>query len=814
MPYRDGTAGMKWLKDGKASANQRYGVMVAAWLAFGWPRMAFPADQIASGNAADQLLSASGEVGIATQPLSLKLSRVIGASPAGISAQAMAATENTTRLPLSPFGEGSGIAQPLRLKLTQAISISPANISAEAPFVAESAVKLPLAASGEGGSITQPLRLRLTQAISASPTKISAEAMVAAESAAKFPLAASGEDSSIVQPLRLRLSQSIGSSSSAAAGIEVVSKAATASKVDSSPRVYTTSAEAAAEPVAKRTSSLQFAPIDFVLGGSIGYDIQRQDIGTDKYMAQSINTNVNATVNTFIWQPWFARVNGGLGLGFNTTNMETGSANNTTSSKTSSNIVTGNATLALLPSSRFPFEARFNRSDSRQDSNLGAASSSYVATRYGLTQRYRPQTGGSNYMVSYDHDLWESASLDENRQDTFRAEMSQQYTNQTLRVSVDSTRNEQPRTNQSTLVNNLVSQHSYRPDAALSVESLANLVDSNYRLTQGGNDLNYMQLSSSAYWRPAEKPLNVNGGLRLFRLSSYNTTTATNTTKLNSINANVGATYEWSKHVRLNGSGNANMTDSNGSQAVSTNQSVGITYLPDAIPLGAFSYTRSVSSSVSNSTDPLGGSQHFTLSPSHGVNRKVGLGGGTLGMNLNQTVTFDVDTRSASNSVLTHMGSLSWSLSEGRRTTLVHMSANDSRAIGGSPYSFQLVNLQASLNESLSRNATWGGNLTAQVTRQGTETTPTSTTTTSSADLSYRHLRAFNVPRLRFTSELRIFGDALVPVLATPDQTETRSWENRLDYSIGRLQLRLGARVAEVNKITQTLYWFSANRQF
>jgi hypothetical protein len=67
---------------------------------------------------------------------------------------------------------------------------------------------------------------------------------------------------------------------------------------------------------------------------------------------------VNATANTFIWQPWFARVSGGLGLGFNTSSTMTG--------KSSGNIVTGNAIFSLLPSSRFPFEARFSRSDSRK----------------------------------------------------------------------------------------------------------------------------------------------------------------------------------------------------------------------------------------------------------------------------------------------------------------------------------------------------------------------------------------------------------------------------------------------------------------
>lgn len=609
------------------------------------------------------------------------------------------------------------------------------------------------------------------------------------------PLSVSGDEGSDVQSLRLKLTQAIGVASIAAP------------------------AEATAEPVAKRSFPLQLAPIEFEVGGNIGYDMQRQVIGTSKYMIQSLNTNVNAIANTFIWQPWFAKVSGGLGLGFNTSRMMTG--------ESSGNIVTGKAIFSLLPFSRFPFEARFSRSDSRQNSELGAASPAYQTTSYGLIQRYRPLSGSAQYMVGYDHDSWESVSLDksESKQDTFRAETTQQFTNQTLRISGDSTRTERPRTNQSTLVNNLVSQHSYRPDPAFSVESLASLVKVNYRLTQGENGLGYMQLSSSAYWRSTEKPLNVNGGVRLFGLSSDSSTATTSTaSRMLSINANLGANYELSRHTRLNGSGNVNVTDGNGAQTVATNQTVGIAYQPDAIELGAFNYTRFVSSNISNNTDSFDSArQHLSLSPGHGLNRRIGLGGGTLGMNLNQTVSFDVDTRYPSSSTMTHTGSLSWGIAQDRKITMVHLSANDSRAMSGTPYFFQLINLQVSINESMGRNATWGGNLTMQATRQETSTasastitptTTTTTTTTSSADLSYRHQRAFNVPRLRFTSELRISGDAPVPVLATPDQQEARSWENRFDYSIGRLQLRLSARVAEVNKIKQLLYWFSANRQF
>src|SRR3989304_2165203 len=110
---------MKWVKNGTASANRRYGVMVAAWWALGWSRLAFPADPIVPGNAARQLLSASEEGGGNSPPLRLKLTQLIGASPAAVSAEATVASEGFARSSPSAL-EGGGSTQPLRLKLTQA----------------------------------------------------------------------------------------------------------------------------------------------------------------------------------------------------------------------------------------------------------------------------------------------------------------------------------------------------------------------------------------------------------------------------------------------------------------------------------------------------------------------------------------------------------------------------------------------------------------------------------------------------------------------------------------------------------------------
>lgn len=555
-----------------------------------------------------------------------------------------------------------------------------------------------------------------------------------------------------------------------------------------------------ASPAGESPFSLQFAPVRY--WGNLGYELRRETIDEKEYMLQSLTAKVNAS--TFIWQPWFAQASGGLGLTTSTTDTAEGEG--------ASNFVTGNAALSLLPYSRFPFEVHFDRSDSRLNTGLGAVASAYRTTRFGLSQRYRTEAGDTQYLASYDRNLWESADFGEDRQDMLRLEMTRRLANQTFQINGDYTRNDRPRTQEGTLLNSLVARHSYMPGPTLSVESLASLTRTNYRLTQGESDLRYQQLSSFAFWRPTDKPLTVTGSVRLFGMNSDNSGAPPSLVR--GASASLGGVYELTRRTRLNGSVNVNMADNNGAQTVTSNQSAGLTYQPDAISLGAFRYNWFASGALSNRIDPIDSGQHLTLQLGHSLNRSVGLGGGTLGLNLNQTVSSDVDSSIPSILRLSHSGSLTWSRAEGPKTTFLRLSASDSRAVSGSQDFFQLLNLQASRNESLSRNASWAGNLTLQAVRQSAGAMPVTTFATSSADLSYRHQRAFGVPRLRFASELRIYGDAPVPVLLSPQLQETRSWENRLDYSIGRVQLRLSARIAEINGKPNSLLMFTLNRQF
>ncbi len=78
----------------------------------------------------------------------------------------------------------------------------------------------------------------------------------------------------------------------------------------------------------------------------------------------------------------------------------------------------------------------------------------------------------------------------------------------------------------------------------------------------------------------------------------------------------------------------------------------------------------------------------------------------------------------------------------------------------------------------------------------------------------YTHRRAFDVPRLRFTSDLQLNARALLPLpLDNTNYSRTR-WENRFDYLIGRLEIRASLRLTAAQGQVRELLLLRARRRF
>lgn len=562
------------------------------------------------------------------------------------------------------------------------------------------------------------------------------------------------------------------------------------------------------------------------LGGTLSYDI-RSDSGEGRKMVQrGLIATINAATETFIWQPWFAQA--GANLNFTTSRNSNArhEIDLSDSSRTQSLTVTGNAQLRVLSQSRFPFEAHIERNDSRVSSQLVSVGG-YAGQRIGFTQHYiRPE---GDTMIGWDRSTQTSDSSGRDTQDNLQLSLTHSIDVHRIQLNGSRARNTHEITGENTVQDNLALQHSYTPDPAISLETMANIGRSAYHLRLGSNDTDLMQLSSIAFWRPAEQPLTVTGGVRLLTLAS-DTSGQLGTiagTRLSNANVNLGATYDLTKFVHLTGSANANMIETNGRRGSSATEALSIAYQPETRKIGEFRHNWSTSAGLSHRSSGEESASMLTLQLSHSLNRNFELDAGSLlTIELNQALSGTTssisgpaqtqDVPQSSSRQLTHGAAVSWSLTTESGTALMRLSASDSRALDGNQEFFQLINFQASSNLPTSNNTSWSGSLTVQAVRQGGNSIPAFSinngtltsngtvnnganggfVTTSSGSLTYQNQRIFGVRRLRFVSDLRLNSQALLPMLGGPQDQEMAAWENRLDYTIGRTILRMNTLVA------------------
>jgi len=562
------------------------------------------------------------------------------------------------------------------------------------------------------------------------------------------------------------------------------------------------------------------------IGGTLQYSLRREDTGDQQRSQTGLTATLRARTRTYIWQPWFANIEGDVAFTSSTdsANAASNSIDNQISGNNSSRniLVTGGARLSVLPRSQFPFEAYFQQSDSRVSSDLAIANS-YAGQRFGFLQTYaRPQGDAT---LSWDRTSQTSAESGRDQQDSLQLKMSQRLEKHNLTFHFDRTSNSRSVSSENITQTNLLAQDSYRPNDDLSVESQANISNGTYRLLQGDTTTRVLQLNSTAFWQPDDRPFTVNGGVRVFSLAVDGSGRGNGDdgfqARNQNLNGNVGISYELNQFTRLNANGNVNVTDANGQKSTTTNQSAGVTYQPESIQLGNFRYNWGTSANVSNETGGEESQRQLNLQFTHSLNRSINLeGGSTISMDVNQGLSASAGRRAdgASTKRVSHGASITWNTSQESSSSLLRLSMSDSRALDGDRDFFQLINFQASSNLPTSNYSSWSGNLTVQAVRQsnglnaGTSSLPGSQIpepdkgfiTTSSGSISYQNQRMFGIRRLRFNSDIRLNGEFVLPLFGDSQDQETAAWENQFSYFIGRTQLRLNLLIASTStpKIT------------
>jgi hypothetical protein len=570
------------------------------------------------------------------------------------------------------------------------------------------------------------------------------------------------------------------------------------------------------------TTPTEWAIPQIRLGGTLSYSLRRDSSPEQQNVQKDLSATVTAKSGGFFWQPWFAQWAASVGLTLSRDTSDRSQAETDNNIRSKSANITGNTQLVILPMSRFPFEAHFEKNDSRLSSE-SLAVNDFTSQRIGFTQHYMRPEGDA--MIGWDRNKQQSDSSGVDRQDSVQITAAHTLETQRMQLTANYAHNVHELTDESGTQHNITVQHTYTPMQALSVDSMLNVGRSAYHLLQGDNDTRLSQLSSIVFWRPEDRPMIVTGGVRLLgvRLDSGGLidngvgALQPQVTQLRNMNVNAGVSYDLSKFTRLNATVNSNQLDSNDRKTTTGSQSGGVTYQPDAIMFGQFRYNWTAGGTLTNRTGGQDSGHQETASLSHNVGRSFQLASGSgISIEMSQGISAIrnssiINNENASTTQMTHSGSIGWDSNAESGTAMVRLSASDSRSISGRKEMFQMMNLQASSSMPSGGHSYWGGNLTIQAVRQSTPVTVTDLdpvvaqqlgnqnkqfVTTSSGTLTYQHTRVFGLRGLRFASDLRLNSQALLPVLGGPKDQETAAWENRFDYVIGRLQVRLSLLVA------------------
>jgi hypothetical protein len=571
-----------------------------------------------------------------------------------------------------------------------------------------------------------------------------------------------------------------------------------------------------------RAHTVNAEPSPFNWWGELGYDFlsSRFESAMDTKEHTAL---LRLNASGYIREPWLATFDGNIGMHLRRTDTQSNDA--------TSDSLTGNGTLRLFPQSRMPLELFAEKTNSTTDTDLTGLV--IDRTRYGFNQRY-VSTDGAAFHLGYEHSDLVNISSDAIQQET-REDVSDllkagfNKSSGAHNVTFDANVNRVDRMDSVDITRTAFStlRHSYRPSAAFSSEDMLTWNRNDVKLEASDYESEIFQFNSYGFWRPSvNRPLRINGTIRALTRTTDNLVVQSDAQTATST---LGLIYEWTPRWMFNANVGATSASVDDESTVSSFESASAiytsqTYKPYGFDAGWFGQV-----DVRNNTDEVVSVQEGGVQLGYNLDRSfLADGKRYLAFNASQSVNALSDSEGFSSQTLLSSVSLSWNRNYTTVRDMVRLSASDSRTMAGGEREadvegdFQIVNLQASLDNRFSDRSALNANATLQATRSyrpgasgsgsdnNGEWTPTAT-----VDITYFNIGVFDVPHLAFYSTLRFISNTYIPVVGdTSDNGERddRQWENRLEYRIGRLQLRAISRLSEIRGQKQNYFLFQARR--
>ncbi len=579
------------------------------------------------------------------------------------------------------------------------------------------------------------------------------------------------------------------------------------------------------------------AASEMALGGQVSTSARTTESDT---LRNSQQLTVTSTLDGagYYWRPWFITGNFRLNLSHSLTHLERDALGERQESTV--DFSSGEAYLTAFPRSRFPLQTFVDVLDSRVETDSVGVALDDINTlrreRIGATQQFRPVDGNSNYSVQVvrTHTL-ENNLNQENSRDVW-ATASHELREQSLsyRFNVRDTERDELALRRDENHSAATVRHDYHPAFGLAVESAFDVTKdetrSRPRIPAAGalaEDILGIReqsgtMSSFLTWRPAESQwtlrANVGAQSRERLSNEFNSQSEAR-------NAAVGANYDVTTALHVTGDMGVTRTRTDNTPEIERRfQDIALEYTPEATPLGPVQYHWSARGSYANTdatNEPSVQSQ--TASLQHGLSRiAADSEGRTLALSIDQAATQAQDSRGTELLTVNYLGSAAVLWTSPSSTSRAQLNANHSHSTGVQQgadarqpvdLTVQTVTMLAGRQWQATRYHAFDGDAaTGSVLVVDTHKETRSTFSSASAGYTYR--QAFRIDQLRFRSRLEYAVRESRLAAGTSEGEERASWDNRLDYTVGLLNLALRRTITLFNGARTTITVVSASRTF
>lgn len=532
------------------------------------------------------------------------------------------------------------------------------------------------------------------------------------------------------------------------------------------------------------------------ISGSLGMRFREvsPDSGEDTFHQAYIGEVV---ARSYIWKPWFGNWKGRL-----TSSWE----RNESTQETENKIVSGAGEINLFHLSHFPFAAYFDIKDSRvDDTDLLDPGSEERFTRYGIRQSYSPTSGGMNINLNLFHDEREDL-ITTDKEKSNRGILSGFLHRGPHRFNASLLANDRERL----LVMDQHKDwqwdvtHSYNPGARFNLMTSVGASGSDSENGEGVSNSSQERLTSNLLWRAETRPISVNAGL--FIKSQTTESEITGDRVEDETRGNLSVIYLPTDNWRLRAAAGARIRTGSVDEKQSF-QSASADYSSRLIPLNGFNYSYSAGAGIANETKSNTDDERVVrTNVSHNLNRNWQhdwFGPIGASFTIGQDLIYEGSSIEEELGTLVHRLSYSLSSTGDSRSTNLNMVLYDSRNSGRNDFTTQNASISAIHNQRISRYSDLGASFNVNFTRQSgsltTERLDDPFTESDESDVEnggytsleiyYHHNRLFKVRNLRFGSRLRASTDSLLFDDLGSEPSSEFFWENRIDYTIGKLDI-------------------------